>query len=136
MQVHASTNEEATNHLKSDEIKCSILIECGTQSTWKTLGINPANPTGVWRRGHAVIAPGPHWRKLRAPNTTSLISKPYATKFITFNTNDLRSFATLLKQRRNKGLKTFLRYCLRSLAKLRRSLTGKLFPPAIQMKFH
>lgn len=115
----------ATNHLKSDEFKTSILIVSGAQSTWKTLGIKPANPTR-----------GPHWQKLRAPITMSLISMPYATKFITFNTNNLCSFAMLLHQQQKKDMKNFLRYSLSSVATLRRSLTGKLFPSPIQMKFH
>ena len=131
-------NEVATNHLKSDEIKSSTLMVSRAQSPLKTpLGTgnkhSKPHPSMASRSG---IEPGPHWQKSRAPITMSLISVPCATKFITFNRNDLHSFAMLLKQKRKKDLKIFLCYCLISVAKLQRSLTGKLFPSAIQMKFH
>ena len=128
-------------NLESDEIKCSILMESGTQSTWETpLGAgNKPNKPHSSMASRPGIEPGAHSWKSKALSTTSLISMPYATKFICFNVNGLRSFATLLKQYRKIVLKIFrpfFRYCLSSVAKLRRSLILKLFPSAIQMKFH
>ena len=116
----ALPNEVATNHLKSNEIKSSTLMVSEAQSTWKTpLGTgnkhSKPHPSMASRPG---IEPGPNWQKSRAPINMSLISVPCATKFITFNTNDHHSFAMLLKQKREKDLKIFLRYCLSSVAKL------------------